>query len=184
MHTLIDQLEQSLSTGLYYLSLMTALTIPDIAGALDSVNGEASGKKYIDWFEKYIRPQCSHTLRKSLPPNIAQNIPEIHNPLTGEACYRFRCSLLHQGTSQHPKSPFSRIMFIQPGATTNILHYGQLSGALCIDLKLFCQEVIDGSRVWLESVEDTDQFKNNYEKFARIHVNGLHPYIGGVPVIG
>ena len=34
MRTLLNQIEQSLSAGFYYLSLMTALSIPDIAGAL------------------------------------------------------------------------------------------------------------------------------------------------------
>jgi hypothetical protein len=42
MRTLIDQIESSLGSGAYYLSLFGALAIPDIAGALSSEDGEAS----------------------------------------------------------------------------------------------------------------------------------------------
>ena len=184
MRTLLDQLEQSLGSGFYYLSLMTALTIPDIAGALGSANGEASGQKYADWFERYVRPRFNENVQKSLPQGVAGKVPAIENPLTGEACYCFRCSLLHQGSSLHPRSPFSRIIFIEPGATTNVIHYGQASGALCIDLRLFCHEVLAGARLWLDAVEDTEPFGSNYERFARRHDNGLPPYIIGVPVVG
>lgn len=184
MRTLLNQLEQSLGSGLYYLSLMATLIIPDIAGALDSANGEASGKKYADWFEQYVRPRFNENVQRSLPKEVAGKVPAIENPLTGEACYRFRCSLLHQGSSQHPRSPFSRIIFIEPGATINVIHYGKSRGALCIDLRLFCHEVLAGARLWLDAVEGTEPFDSNYKKFARRHENGLAPHVTGVPIVG
>jgi hypothetical protein len=184
MHTLIDQIETSLGSGLYFLSLYTALTIPDIAGALSSENGEASGTKYAAWFESWVRPRFFETVLASLPPEHRQHIKPIENPLTGDACYRFRCSLLHQGSSQHPKSPFTRIMFIEPGATTNVLHYGTMNDALCIDLNLFCREMISGARLWLKHAEQDANYIKNYERFARRHDKGLAPYIVGVPVVG
>jgi hypothetical protein len=45
MRLLLDQLEQSLNSGHYYLSLFTALTLPDIAGAMDSDDGLATGAR-------------------------------------------------------------------------------------------------------------------------------------------
>lgn len=123
MHTLIDQIEASLGSGLYFLSLYTALTIPDIAGALSSENGAASGAKYAAWFEDWVRPRFFETVLASVRLEHRQYVQPIENPLTGEDCYRFRCSLLHQGSSQHRKSPFSRIMFIEPGSTTDVFHY-------------------------------------------------------------
>jgi len=181
---MIDQIEASLSSGLYFLSLYSALTIPDIAGALSSENGEASGAKYAAWFEQWVRPRFFETILSSVPLEHRQFINPIENPLTGEACYRFRCSLLHQGSSQHPKSPFSRIMFIEPGSTTNVIHYGQMNDALCIDLNLFCREMIAGTRLWLKQAAQDANYIKNYEKFARRHAQGLEPYIVGVPVIG
>ncbi len=169
---------------MYFLSLYTALTIPDIAGALSSDNGEASGAKYASWFEGWVRPRFFETVLASVPPAHRQHIEPIENPLTGDACYRFRCSLLHQGSSQHPKSPFSRIMFIEPGSTTNVVHYGKMNDALCIDLNLFCREMIAGARLWLTQAENDPHYIKNYEQFARRRASGLAPYIVGVPVIG
>lgn len=186
MRTLIDQIESSLGSGAYYLSLFGALAVPDIAGALNSEDGEASGKKYVEWYEAWVRPRFAEVVRASMPEHARPYIKDfdIENPLTGDACYRFRCSLLHQGSSQHPKSPYSRIIFVEPGSSTNVYHYGTLNDALCIDLNLFCREVTSGARLWLDAAEQTPQFKRNYERFARRHANGLAPYIVGVPVVG
>lgn len=184
MHTLVNQLEASLTSGQYFLSLYTTLTVPDIAGALSSDNGEASGAKYAAWFEHWVRPRFLETVLASLPPEHRRYVEAMDNPLTGDACYRFRCSLLHQGSSQHPKSPFSRIIFIEPGATSNVVHYGRLNDALCIDLNLFCREMIAGARLWLAQVDQDANYARNYESFARRYPEGLAPYIVGVPVVG
>jgi hypothetical protein len=77
-----------------------------------------------------------------------------------------------------------RIIFIEPGATTNVIHYGQLNNALCIDLNLFCVEMIAGARMWLKSATHDTNYNRNYQRFARRHPDGLSPYISGVPVIG
>jgi hypothetical protein len=184
MRTLVDQIEASLASGQFFLSLYTTLTVPDIAGALSSDNGEATGAKYAKWFEDWVRPRFLETVLASVPQERRQYIQHMQNPLTGEACYLFRCSLLHQGSSQHSRSPFSRIIFIEPGSTTIELHYGTMSGALCIDLNLFCKEMISGARLWLQNAEHEPLYKKNYERFARRHPGGLAPYIVGVPVVG
>lgn len=59
-----------------------------------------------------------------------------------------------------------------------------MNDALCIDLQVFCREVIAGVRAWLAQVENAEPFKSNYEKFVRRYPDGLKPYIAGVPVIG
>jgi hypothetical protein len=184
MRELIDQLACSLETGLYYLSLFGALAIPDIAGALDSDDGRASGERYEAWYEEWVRPRFREKILEGIPLEARQYVSELENPLTGETCYRFRCSLLHQGSSQHPRSPFSRIIFIEPRATSSVVHYVIMDDALCIDLTSFCREVISGARMWLETVENTERYRANYNNFARRHPEGLKPYIGGVPVIG
>lgn len=184
MRTLVDQIERSLDQPFYFLSLFGALAVPDIAGALGSEDGLASGKKYAAWYDQWVRPQFAKTLRASLPPEMADRLTSVESPLTGEACYRFRCSLLHQGTTQHPKAPYSRLIFVEPGATGNVFHYNILNDALNIDLRLFCQEVIVGARDWLSTVEDSAAFQQNYDRFARRYPTGLAPYIAGFPIIG
>ena len=184
MQALIDQIEASLASRLYFLSLFTSLSLPDIAGALSSDNGEASSKKFIAWYEDWVRPRFRENVVSQSPPHIGQYIKELANPFYGESCYRFRCSLLHQGSTQHPKSKFDRIIFIEPGATTNVIHYGQINGALCIDLPGFCSEVLQGARAWLAAHEVHENVQRNLSRFAQRHSGGLAPYIVGVPVIG
>lgn len=190
MRALIDQLEQSLASGQYFLSLFTALVLPDIAAAFDASDGLATRQRYVSWFDKWVRPQSAEAilskLSPSLPPKQREYIKNgLQQPLLdGDACYRFRCSLLHQGTTQHPKSAFPRIIFIEPNTTTTTIHNCIMNDALCIDLQLFCREVIAGIRAWLAQAENGESFKTNYQKFIRRYPGGLKPYIAGVPVIG
>ena len=182
MNDFIDQVERSLRQGTYYLSLTGALAIPDIAGAIQSSNGEASGQKYIDWYEKWARPQFAKRMKQALPPSVG-NLIQPENPLSGDACYRFRCSMLHQGTTQHPKSPFTRIIFIEPGACDSVLHYNIINDALNIDLLQFIGEMTNGAREWLANIQNDAFFIANSEKSARRYANCLPPYISGVAVI-
>jgi len=190
MRALVDQLEQSLASGQYFLSLFTALALPDIAAALDAPDGLATGQRYASWYEKWVRPQFAEAILASLPASLPPDQREYvkkglqEPPMDGDACYRFRCSLLHQGTTQHPKNPFSRVIFIEPHTTTNKIHNCIIDDALCLDLQSFCREVIAGVRAWLNQAENTELFKANYGKFVRRHPEGLKPYIAGVPVVG
>jgi len=163
MRDFLSQIKKGLDQNLYLLSLFSALAIPDICGAMVSENGEASGDKYKTWFDKYIAPK--------------------YNFLNGEDCYYFRCSLLHQGSSQHNKSNYERVLFVEPSTTTNIFHNNIMDNALNIDVKIFCNDLIGGAEKWLEENENTDLYKKNYDKFMRRYPNGLPPYIRGVPVI-
>jgi hypothetical protein len=164
LRDLLAQLSNSLNTNLYYLSLYVALTIPDMCGALDSTDGRASGNEYVKWFDKHVAPK-------------------YRGFLSGEECYEFRCSLLHQGQLRPRKGRYSRMVFVEPAATTNVLHNNIINDALNIDVRLFCKDMIDSAIQWLDQVEGTALFKTNFEKFVRRYPTGLAPYIGGVPVI-
>ena len=165
MRHLLEQIKKGLDNNLYYLSLFAALSLPDICGAINSENGKASKDKYIQWFNKYVA-------RK------------YQGFLDGEDCYYFRCSLLHQGSSQHPRSNYSRVLFVEPTATTIVSHCNILNNALNIDVRIFCNDIVEGVEEWLKEVEKTDRYKRNYSKFMRRYPDGLKPYIIGVPVIG
>lgn len=164
MRNFLSQIKKGLDQNLYFLSLFSVLAIPDLCGAMTSENGEASAEKYKAWFDKYVAPKYSGFLN-------------------GENCYFFRCSLLHQGSSQHPGSSYKRVLFIEPSATTNVFHNNIMNDALNIDVKIFCNDIISGAEEWLGENEETELYKKNYDKFMRRYPNGLRPYIVGVPVI-
>jgi hypothetical protein len=75
MNEILRQIRAASATGLYFLALFCALTLPDICGALESENGQASGSKYKAW--------------------LRANVPE--QATDADLIYGLRCSLLHQG---------------------------------------------------------------------------------------
>ncbi len=192
MRNILNQIEQALDANIYYLALFTTLSIPDICGALDSTNGGSKKKRYINWFDKHVVPQTASRLQsQTLPRPVADSlsetlgVPQLNAPLlTGVICYQFRCSLLHQGRARVHKKPLARVLFLEPRKSTIRIDMNQADDALVFDLHLFCRDVVDATRKWLGQVENTERFKKNYAKFARVHPEGLPPYIGGFSVVG
>lgn len=164
MRDFLEQIKKGLNENLYFISLFSTLAIPDLCGAMGSENGEARPKKYKDWFDKYVAPK-------------------YNGLLSGDDCYFFRCSLLHQGSSQHPKNTYKRVLFVEPSATTNIFHNNIINDALNIDVRIFCNDIISGAEQWLSENEKTELYNKNYDKFMRRYPNGLSPYIVGASVI-
>jgi hypothetical protein len=122
--------------------------------ALESTNGEATGAKYRGWFDQHVAPL--HMSRWTNQPI-----------LDGETSYRFRCSLLHQGTTQHPKSGYTRILFVEPGAIGSTLHMNVLNDALNIDVQQFSLEVVQAAVTWPESVAGTEPYETNVKSSSR-----------------
>lgn len=164
MKDFLYQIQKGLDSNLYFLSLLAALVLPDICGAISSEDGQAKPEKYKAWFDKYVAPK-------------------YNNFLNGNDCYYFRCSLLHQGSSQHSKSNYKRVLFVEPSASTNVLHCNIIDNALNIDVRIFCKDIISGAESWLTEYEGTELYKKNYNKCMMQYPNGLPPYIVGVPVI-
>jgi len=162
MEDLLAQIEATNNAGYYYVALLSALTLPDICAALESSNGEASRDRYINWYDNNVDS----------------------GPATGKDIYAFRCSLLHQGRTSHPKSSFSRIIFIEPGSNTNTFHNCVVIDALLIDVQLFVSDLLAATRQWLVSARNSETFKKNFAAFVARHPEGIKPYMIGVPIIG
>jgi hypothetical protein len=129
MRDLLDQIRKALEVDLYYLALFVALALPDICGAIGSSDGNATGQKYAAWFDKYVGPKYGGAAGQHL---------------TGGDCYLFRCSLLHQGSSQHAKSRYSRYLFVEPAAAGSrlIMHNNVMNDTLNIDVRIFCEDMV------------------------------------------
>lgn len=164
MEELLAQIKFALKNNLYYLALYATLALPDICSALSSEDGQTSGRQYMDWYNKYAKNKCSSIL-------------------DGYGCYKFRCSSLHQGTTQHKKMDYSRVLFLEPTNNAVVLHDNILNDALNIDLNIFCLSMIDAVINWQNDVKNDPIFIKNYKSFMKRYPNGLSPYIGGVPVI-
>lgn len=170
MQALIDQARQAANSRAYYLSLFAALALPDICAAMESSNGQASKAKYAAWFDKYVAQKYTTD-------------PDRTPSLSGEDCYYYRCSMIHQGRSQHSSSTYSRIIFIEPGQSGIVMHNNVINDALNIDVRHFCTDICDSAEQWLSEVKDTPQYLQNFAQSLQRHPNGLAPYIVGLPVI-
>ena len=176
--SLLNQIKKGLESELYQLSLFVALCIPDICGAIESENGQASKEKYIDWIKKYL----------------AKNRPEKYEEqFTPENIYQFRCALLHQGKTKHKRSDYLRILFFEPtglkqkNITFNI-HCCKVgtktdSMSFLIDIEQFCNDIIEATQAWIKRNEMNPNFKKNYKSFIKRYPEGIKPVIGS-PVIG
>jgi hypothetical protein len=142
--------------------------IPDICGAMESSDGRATSTRYAEWFDV----------------NIAPNYPALPDGspfFSGADCYRLRCSFLHQGSTQHPKSDYSRVIFTEPASNT--FHMNIVNDALNIDIRQFCREMADAALTWLPAAEATENFQRNFPKFMQRYPEGLAPYMVGMPLI-
>ena len=172
MDDFLDQIEVAANEGrLYYLALAGALVVPDLCGALESKDGEATGDKYKEWFNKHVAPMFP------IRPDNGQPF------LTGEDCWRFRCSFLHQGRTQHPDSGYTRILFVEPNMTGLHAYMNVLNDALNIDVGAFCADMLGAARGWLSGIRGTEPFETNLAAFVRRYPNGLPPYMVGMPII-
>ncbi len=128
----IQQIEKALTAQLWIMATVGALTLPDICGALPTPNGQATGQRYAKWFDQHVG---------TLGYNTA---------LSGQDCYKLRCSLLHQGSAQHPKSHVGRILLFAPTKGTGTVHrVGMQFGTekcLVLDVNEFCHDLVSASR--------------------------------------
>lgn len=164
MEELLKEIEKGLEVGLYQTALSMTLCLPDICGALESENGRASGEKYKAWFNEYIEKT-----------KIGR--------ITADDCYYFRCSFLHQYTTEHNKSNYEKIIFLEPNDTIS-MHNNVLEGALNIDINIFCISIIEAVIRWKSLKQETEEYIKNYDKTFKKHPNGISPYIVGIPVYG
>jgi len=166
MRDLLDQIERSLDANLYLLALMATLTIPDMAGALESSNGEATSARYIDWYNRNVH--AAYTQDQFLD---------------GAACWDFRCSVLHQGRSTL-KRRRHRVAFIDPDPLV-IDHLNVYDDLVMIDCPQFCRDMISAARQWLRTVENTEPFQTNLKRSVQRYPDGIATvsHLVGVPVI-
>jgi hypothetical protein len=168
MKDLLAQIRAANNARFYYVALLSALALPDICGALESDDGLSTQSKFVNWFDRFVSPKYTNSGGSTL---------------TGQDAYFFRCSMLHQGRTQHPKSSYSRILFVEPGSTGIILHNNVINDALNIDVRIFIEDIVSSAEKWLQVAMQTSEFQKNYLSFVTRYPQGLKPYITGVPVI-
>jgi hypothetical protein len=167
MELLLQQIEEALTDRLYFVALFTALGLPDICGAIDSSDGQATGPRYQGWFDEYVASKC-------------------YGVLSGQDCYIIRCSVLHQGTLEHSRSRYSRIILTPPNPQQIVVHLNRMSDAsgtsLDINIETLCRDLVASVRTWLAAKSNDALFQTNITRFMNVYPHGFG-HIQGIPVI-
>ncbi|TSC64131.1 MAG: hypothetical protein G01um1014106_256 [Parcubacteria group bacterium Gr01-1014_106] len=161
MEDVLNAIKRGISSENYYSALFLAILVPSICGALESDDGQDNEQRYTAWYDRYVNDLF----------------------LKGVDCYRLRCSLLHQASTVHPSSSFSRVLFTLPNPQGTLLHNNFVEGALNLDISLFCQRFIHAAEQWLKEVRDTPHYQRNVKNTVKLYPNGLSPFIKGLPII-
>ena len=89
MEFILDAIDRASRQGECFPAVVTALTVPDIAGTVDSP-GEKSQVRYVTWIDRWFSPR----------------FPEYEeHQIDGVALYALRCKLLHEGLSDPSQAP-------------------------------------------------------------------------------
>jgi hypothetical protein len=146
MEFILDAIDRASRQGQCFPAVVTALTIPDIAGAVDSPNAK-SEVRYVTWINDWFSPHW----------------PEyVDHAIDGAALYALRCKLLHQGLTNPSLAPAAsksvaashkRLIAFNFGPET-VLH--RLTGFdvsgnswTILRAESFCSDIIFAARNWL-----------------------------------
>jgi hypothetical protein len=148
-----DEMDRCRNTGAYWALLHITVCMPDICGALESSDGEASKAKYIDWFDRYWSDSI----------------------LNGDECYRMRCKVLHQARSLTDRpGRYLGFAFGQPSNDGQIYHKQINKNVLHLDVGELEKELRIGIKKWIndmESLRDTlnsNNVENNIREVVRV----------------
>lgn len=163
MEEMIRQIRAALNEKIYYLALFGALTLPDICGALESVNGQSTEARYKDWFRA--------------------NVPEYRN--SADLIYGLRCSFLHQGSAIPHKNPYP-VAFMYPSPSVDQFDNfsTEINGDAVewIGIPSFVEAVCRATEAWFTRSGTSGNVPNNLSKFVRYRPEGFPPHVSS-PVI-
>jgi hypothetical protein len=175
MEHLLHEIDTASSRGLHYIALMLAMAVPDQCAALASEDGETCGQRYREWYQENM---LGGYLDYAMPMREPGDPDDVW--LSAWDCYKFRCSMLHQGRTDHHQATSKRIAFVEPGQG---IHKVMLSQQLIVlDAKKFAGDMTRSARAWLRSVAGTEPFDRNQARFIQRRPQGL-PGLISAPVI-
>ena len=175
MQHLIDAVHAALDQQNWYAALMTALTLPDICGDLEEP-GSQSGQRYRAWFDRYL---AERYVARGMPQPMPS--PDGTRTMIVEAdvvflsaldCYVLRCAYLHNGsfdvTGQRKRDVLDGFIFVAPRPYVR-QHCNRINDALQLQVDVFCRELTDGVKKWLDDVAGNAAVQQRMQAMAYIH---------------
>ena len=179
MDFILDSIEGASRQGLCFPAIVTALIVPDIAGAVDSP-GIGSQARYARWIEEWFAPRF---------PDYAKH------HIDGFVLYALRCKLLHEGLSDPSKTPAATksavashkrlIAFnVGPAISMHLCTSSNASGDSWTILRAetFCSEITSTARDWIAARKTDPAAMARLESLVDIRMD-VPPLSRGVPLI-
>ena len=178
MKEIIKSIEIALENKNWYVALFSCLCVPDICGRIDSPN-EGSEKRYVIWFNKYVRKNYVRPKVPSLPQMPKELIEIMDQPffLRGDDCYALRCAYLHEGRDiikdqriiQKMGKIFEDFKFTIPSNGTGRSHCNWINGTLQLRIDKFCKDILNGVKECLEEIEKDSSKENQLKDLMKLY---------------
>ncbi|MCR5708122.1 MAG: hypothetical protein K6G82_07595 [Ruminococcus sp.] len=191
MKHFLKEIEIALNSGLYTLAIVGALSLPDICATLEMENPDRRdgvGERYKEWYRNYAEKNCF---------------------LPAEACYLYRCSMVHKHNSKNNFSvnaltflgsdslPINKIAFFLPSndgpkfinSTFKLNFDNPLTGervedsAILIEIDEFINGMIKSVNEWLEIIKEDENFKKNINDLIQPRPSSALNFIKGDVII-
>ena len=179
MDFILEAVESTSRHGYSFPALITALTVPDIAGAVDAP-GSGSQARYAQWIDEWFSPSFPHYAE--------------HN-IDGLGLYALRCKLLHEGLTDPSKAPAAAkspaaarkrlIAFsVGPGISMHLCTITDRSGDSWTVLRAetFCEEIVTAARKWLVARKSDPAAMMRLRDLVDVRLD-VPPISRGVPLI-
>lgn len=164
MRKFTEEIERALDADLHYVALIGALTLPAIAAALEATSGMPNSDSYRSWCERWF----------------LEEYPEI----ASHDLYMLRCGVdAHLPTGFIGQRPYERLLFTLPTVSGISVHCSILGGALVLDLKTFCRDLIQAFDAWYGEMGTDPVVQKNMPRIMQYRNKGMAPYITGVPLL-
>lgn len=164
METILQEMNNAVAAGLFYMAILAALAVPDICAALESPSGRTSGEQYKAWCDQWLLP--------------------AYPLLTAADLWAMRCGVVHQGRSEHPNSQYSRVIFTAPTPNRMTFHNNTVGDALNLDISTFCWDVTQAAVAWLNAHQGDPAVQANWPRLMRFYPQGIGEWpFQGVPLV-
>ena len=183
----IKGIEKGIASENWILTVMAALTLPDICNSLEGKKGR---KAYVVWFNTYVKEysvilQTSEAIMKaktleesmeafSRPSSLEDIIEQKHEYLNGVNAYALRCAILHNGDGEVGTQDIydDRRFRNKTLGIDNVKFDSEITSRVLIQFedtvhlnpKVFCSTIIEGVEEWIGEKKDTQSILDNAKR--------------------
>ena len=179
MQLILESVDHACAQGAIFPAIVTALTIPDIAGSVEHPD-LLSGPRYVRWLDQWFAPSN---------PSYMQHGVDSH------ALYALRCRLLHQGATdpsgarsaqKSAAAAAKRLIAFNfgPGISMHLCTSHSSTGESMTILRgeTFCAEMTAAARAWQEARASDAAVMKRLQALVDIRFD-VPPLAKGLPLI-